>query len=54
MKIDEFDRRRKLPLVDQNVVNQVELLELSNTLVEGLTQYETVIRLVLNHVPAPP
>ena len=53
MKIDEFDRRRKLPLIDQDVVNQVELLELSNTLVEGLTQYETVIRLVLNHVPHP-
>ena len=53
MKIDEFDRSRKLPLVDQDVVNQVELLELSNALVEGLTQYETVIRLVLNRA-APP
>jgi hypothetical protein len=51
VKIDELDRWGKLPLVDQDVVDEAELPELSNPLVEGLPQDEPVVRFILNDVP---
>src|SRR5262249_21274999 len=50
MRIDKSDRLRKMPLVDQNVVNQPCLLNPADTEIEILALQKTV-RLCLNDMP---